>query len=81
MSRFPLEIYFLIIEAICLSRRQVRDSSEHYSDDFSISTLKACSLVCRAWYHYAAPFFWVSASLFVHVPDWKSGSRLSVGRE
>ena len=82
MSRLPLELYILVIDAAAAGRAAGAWEDGHISDWDCIKTLKACSLVCRAWYYHTIPHLWSSITVDIQSPRRGSNDqRLFIRRE
>lgn len=71
MSRLPLELCVLVIAFAAVERSA---GPIHDEDTGScMETLEACSLVCRAWYHYTIPHIWSSITVAILPPisEWE----------
>ena len=81
MSRLPLELCALVIDAAGVGRAAGRWDDGHTSlDQCCISTLKACSRVCRAWYYHAIPYLWASLTIDIQFPRTRSNDQRLLAR-
>ena len=68
MSRLPLELCLLVIDSIGLGRADA-GAWDYGHTGCCMDTLKACSLVCMAWYHHTVPYLWSSITLDIQPTD------------
>lgn len=73
MSRLPLELWLLVIDVAAIGR-----AAGSWDDGYigcRMRTLKACSLVCKAWYRHTIPHIWASITVAIESPTSPTHSR------